>query len=65
MPPVLTMEMVNELEAAARDVVEASGFGEVVLVIEKGELKWIRKVISKGVGTAGRPPPRVAVGRMG
>jgi hypothetical protein len=38
----LTDDMIKKINDELDAIVRASGFGEIVLVIEWGELKWIR-----------------------
>ena len=39
---LLTEDMITQINRAVEAVVEASGFGEVVIVIERGVPRWIR-----------------------
>jgi hypothetical protein len=55
--PGLTEDMITKINEAVESVVASTGFGEVVIVIEKGMPQWVRPSPSYPLTPASPPGP--------
>jgi hypothetical protein len=55
--PGLTEDMIRKINEAVDSVVASSGFGEVVIVVEKGVPRWVRPSPSIPLTPAPSPGP--------
>ena len=57
MAMMLTQGMIDELESAVEEIAASPGWGEVTLVIERGQPVRLVKAQSTWLGSMQRPPP--------